>query len=101
MTGMPTEHASIVRVARFRPAAGQRDALLNRLQGGVDGIRQRDGCFGAQICGLREEPETIAVISRWSNQAALDSFLAESADQRAGASAFTQGPATTETFVSL
>ena len=98
---MPTEHASIVRVARFRPAAGQRDALLSRLRGGVDGIRQRDGCFGAQICSVREEPDTIVVVSRWSNQAALDTFLSETADQRAGAAALTQGAPTTETFVSL
>jgi quinol monooxygenase YgiN len=98
---MPTEHASVVRVARFRPASGQREALLSRLQGGVDGIRQRDGCFGAQVCSVREDPETIVIISRWSSQAALDQFLADSADQRAGAAALTNGPATTETFVSL
>jgi len=98
---MPTEHASIVRVARFRPASGQRDALLTRVQGAVDGIRQREGCFGAQVCSVREDPEAIVIISRWSNQAALDQFLSDSADQRAGAAAFTQGPVATETFVSV
>jgi len=98
---MPTEHASVVRVARFRPAAGQREALLSRLQGGIDGLRQREGCFGAQVCSEREEPETIVIISRWSNQAALDSWLSDSADQRGGVTALTAAAPTTETFVSL
>lgn len=98
---MATEHASVVRVARFRPASGKREALLNRLQGGVDGIRQRDGCFGAQICGMREDADLIVVISRWASQAALEKFLTETAQERAGATELTQAAPTTETFVSI
>jgi quinol monooxygenase YgiN len=101
MTVMATEHASVVRVARFRPASGKREALLDRLKGGLDGIRQRDGCFGAQICGMREDPELIVVISRWASHAALDKFLTDTATERAGAAELTQAAPTTETFVSI
>src|SRR6266545_4170906 len=85
--GTMAEHANVVRMARFRPAAGRREDLLSRLKNGVDGIRQRDGCFGAQICTLREVPDTIVVISRWESQAALDQFLSDTTAQRAEAAA--------------
>jgi quinol monooxygenase YgiN len=94
------EHASVLRIARFRPARGRRDELIQRLQSGVDGIRQRDGCFGAQVCTLREDPDVTVVISRWASQAALEDFLAATATQRAEAAALTLEPPTTETFVS-
>jgi quinol monooxygenase YgiN len=95
------EHANLVRVARFRPAPGQREELVKRLQSGADGIRHRDGCFGAQICTVSEDPAVVAVISRWASQAALDQFLSETTAQRAEATALTSEPATTETFVSI
>ena len=94
------EHANVVRVARFRPAPGRQEELVNRLEAGVEGIRQRDGCFGAQICTLTEDPAVVAVISRWANQAALDQFLSETTAQRAEAAALVTEPPTTETFVS-
>jgi quinol monooxygenase YgiN len=95
------EHANVVRVARFRPAPGRRDELLNRLLSGVDGIRQRDGCFGAQVCSLRQDPDIIAIISRWASNAALDQFLSDTAAQRAEAATLTTEAPTTETFVSI
>ena len=95
------EHASIVRMARFRPASGKREELVNRLQSGVDGLRQRDGCFGAQVCTAREDPDAVVVISRWVNQAALDQFLSDTTAQRNEAAALTTQPPATETFVSI
>jgi quinol monooxygenase YgiN len=95
------EHANVVRVARFRPAEGRREDLLSRLQNGVADIRQRNGCFGAQVCTVREVPDTIVLISRWESQAALDQFLSDTTAQRAEAAAFTVEPPTTETFVSI
>ena len=95
------EHANVVRVARFRPAPGRREELVNRLQSGADGIRQRDGCFGAQICTVGEDPDAVVVISRWANQTALEQFLSDTAAQRAEAAALTSEPPRTETFVSI
>ena len=98
---MMAEHANVVRVARFRTASGERQELLNRLQGGVEGIRQRPGCFGAQICTVREDPEVAVVISRWASQAALDQFLSETTAQRSEMADLMSNPPTTETFVSI
>jgi len=95
------EHANVVRVAHFRPASGQREQLLARLQSGIDGIRQREGCFGAQICTVREDPDVIVIVSRWVSQAAVDQFLTDTAAQRAEATALTSEPPATETFVSI
>lgn len=95
------EHANVVRMARFRPATGRREELVNRLQRGVDSIRQRDGCFGAQICTVREDPDVVVVLSRWADQAALEQFLADTTAQRREAEALTAEPPTTETFVSI
>jgi quinol monooxygenase YgiN len=95
------EHANVVRVARFHPAQGGREEVVNRLQSGIDGIRQRDGCFGAQICTVREDPDVIVIVSRWVSQAALDQFLSDTVDQRAQAAALLSEPAKTETFVSI
>ena len=95
------EHASVVRVARFRPATGKREELIDRLRSGAEGIRQREGCFGAQICTVREDSDAIVAISRWASQAALDQFLADTAAQRAEATAYTTEPPGTETFVAV
>jgi quinol monooxygenase YgiN len=95
------EHASVVRIARFRPASGRREELVNRLQSGVEGIRQREGCFGAQICTLREDQDAVVVISRWEHETALEQFLSDTAAQRSEAAALTAEPPTTETFVSI
>jgi quinol monooxygenase YgiN len=92
------EHANVVRVVRFRPAAGRRDELVNRLQIGVQGIRQMEGCFGAQICAVREEPDVIVAISRWASQAALDQFLSSTTAQRAEAAALAAEPPSMETL---
>jgi|SRR5579859_4401903 len=90
------EHASVIRVTRFQPAPGKRDELVARLESGAEAIRQLDGCFGVQICTIREVPGIVASISRWASQSAVDQFLQSTATQRAELTTMTAGPPTTE-----
>jgi quinol monooxygenase YgiN len=94
------EHASVVRLTRFQPAAGKRDELIRRLEEGAEGLRQMEGCFGAQICTVRENPEAIVAISRWASQAAVDQFLQATATQRAEVASLTAAPPASEHLVS-
>jgi quinol monooxygenase YgiN len=87
------EHANVIRIARYRPTADKRKELLN---GGVGRLREMEGCFGAQVCVSRETPDTIAVISRWASQAAVDQFLQATATLRSEADQL--AAATTEHF---
>ena len=95
------EHANVVRIASFRPGADRRAELLDRLKSGIDGIRQMEGCFGAQICSVEGDPEVVAVISRWASRSALDQFLSSTTTQRAEAAAMTTEPPKTETYTSM
>jgi quinol monooxygenase YgiN len=76
------EHASVVRIIRFKPASGKRDELIALLQEGAEQIRQMDGCFGVQVCAVREAPDEVASISRWASQSALEAFIQASQTQR-------------------
>jgi quinol monooxygenase YgiN len=76
------EHAGVVRVTHFQAALGKRDELIDRLEAGASDIRKVEGCFGAQICSVREMPDVIGAVSRWSSQAALDRWVSASAAQR-------------------
>jgi quinol monooxygenase YgiN len=69
------EHASLIRVSRFDPSPGKRDDLRARLNEGLAELRASEGCFGAQICTVREKPDEFAVVSRWASGAALDRYL--------------------------
>ena len=93
------EHASVIRLLRFQPAAGKRDELIRRLEEGVQDIRKREGCFGAQICQVRETPGVIVAVSRWASQAAVDLFLQDSAAQRAELGSFLAAPAEAEHLI--
>ena len=95
------EHASIVRLTRFQPASGQRDELIRRLVEGAEGIRQMEGCFGAQICTVRESPDVIVAVSRWAGQAALDRFLQQSESRRADLANLAASPPATEHLISV
>ena len=70
------EHASVIRVIRFKPADGKRDELISTLERGAEQIRQMQGCFGVQVCTIQEAPDEVASISRWASQSALDEFYA-------------------------
>jgi len=90
------EHASVIRILRLKPASGKRDEMMSRLEQGAEGIRQQEGCFGVQVCTVRESPDELAVISRWASQSALDAFLNNSDPQRGGINALAAGELVTE-----
>src|ERR687883_669131 len=94
------EHATIVRLTRFQPAAGKRDELIRRLEEGAAGIRQLEGCFGAPICTVPEGPDAIVAISRRANQAAVDQFLETTATQRADVGNLTAVPPSSQHLIS-
>jgi quinol monooxygenase YgiN len=93
------EHASVVRLTRFQPAAGKHDELLRVLEEGAQGIRQLEGCFGAQICTVRETPGVIVAISRWASQSAVDKFVQDSAAQRAELGSLVAAPPVSEHLI--
>ncbi|MBV9170269.1 MAG: antibiotic biosynthesis monooxygenase [Chloroflexi bacterium] len=95
------EHATIIRIARFQPAAGKRDELTRQLKEGAAQIRDMEGCFGAQICRSSDSSDAVVAISRWASQAALDKFLQASAAQRAGLGELLTGTPATETLSSV
>jgi quinol monooxygenase YgiN len=95
------DHASVVRLTRFQPAPGKRDELLSRLQDGADAIRQMEGCFGAQVCTVREAPDTIVAISRWASQAAVDQFLETTRAQRAEVANLAAAPPSSEHLLAV
>ncbi len=93
------EHASVVRLTRFQPAAGKRDELIRVLEEGAQGIRQLEGCFGAQICTVHETPGVIVAISRWASQSAVDKFVQDSAAQRAELGPLVAAPPASEHLI--
>jgi quinol monooxygenase YgiN len=95
------EHANVVRITRFRPAAGKRDELLQRLENGAQQMRDMEGCFGSQVCESREFPDEIVAISRWASQSAVDQFLRGTAAQRSEVAQLAAGPPTSEHLTSL
>src|ERR1700720_4247562 len=92
------EHASVIRIIRFEPGTGKRDELVAQLERGAQDIRKMEGCFGVQICTIREVPGIVSSISRWASQAALDQFLQSTATQRAQMATLAAGPPTVEHF---
>ena len=95
------EHATVVRVLRMKPGPGKRGELISRLETGAEQIRQMEGCFGVQVCAIREAPDEVATISRWASQAALDAFLRTSEPQRSDLYALAAGPPAIEHFTSV
>jgi quinol monooxygenase YgiN len=90
------EHATVIRIIRVKPAAGKRDELLAALERGAEQIRQMQGCFGVQVCTIREAPDEVASISRWASQSALNEFLRATEPQRGELSALAAGAPVTE-----
>ena len=95
------EHASVVRVTRFQPAAGKRESLSALLEKLAVSIRSIDGCFGVQVCAVRESPEELVVISRWASQGAVDQLAAFVTANQTEVSQLASGPARTEHFTPL
>lgn len=69
------EHASVIRVSRFQAAPGKREDVRALLIGGLAELQAAEGCFGAQLCTLREDQDKLAVVSRWASNSALDHYL--------------------------
>ena len=95
------EHARVVRVTHFKPAPGKRDELAQKLETLSDSIRPMEGCFGVQVCSVREAPELLAVISRWASQSALDKLRSSNTVNMAELTALLAEPQKTEHFEPL
>jgi quinol monooxygenase YgiN len=65
------EHARIVRVARYRPQPGATEELREALHALAGGLRELPGLFGAQVCRISEDPEWLALVSRWKDEDAM------------------------------
>jgi quinol monooxygenase YgiN len=65
------EHAHVVRVATYRPQPGGEDDLLAALHALAGGLRGVPGLFGAQVCRVNEQPDLLALISRWEHEQAM------------------------------
>jgi quinol monooxygenase YgiN len=65
----------VVRILSGRARAGSEEQFLAAVRPAVEWLNSQDGCFGAQLCRLREDPGTFAVISRWRDQSALDAAV--------------------------
>jgi heme-degrading monooxygenase HmoA len=65
------EHARIVRVARYRAQPGAIEELRAALHALAGGLRGLPGLFGAQVCRLSEDPEWLALVSRWQDEDAM------------------------------
>jgi len=65
------DHARIVRVARYRPQPGGDEDLRAALHALAEGMRGLPGLFGVQVCRLMEDPEWLALVSRWEHEQAM------------------------------
>jgi quinol monooxygenase YgiN len=65
------EHAHIVRVARYRALPGATEQLREALHALAEGMRGLPGLYGAQACRLFEDPEWLALVSRWEDEDAM------------------------------
>jgi quinol monooxygenase YgiN len=63
-----SEHAQVIRVAKYRLGPGTRDELLARMQELATALRDIPGVFGAQVCRVAEAPEWLAIVSRWQDE---------------------------------
>jgi heme-degrading monooxygenase HmoA len=95
------EHASVVRVTHFQPAAGKRDELIAVLERLAGSIRGMDGCFGVQVCSVRETPEELVVISRWASQSAVEPMAQFVASNAGDVNPLVAGQARTEHYTPL
>jgi quinol monooxygenase YgiN len=83
-----TEHAHVIRVAKYRPLPGRDDELRQALTALATGMRGAPGLFGAQVCRVTEDPELLALVARWEHERAMlatgDPHLQALSDEVAG-----------------
>jgi quinol monooxygenase YgiN len=77
------EHAVVVDVSRYRPAAGKRDELVAQMKKIARQAGTADGCFGAQVCTSDGDGEMLVAVSRWKSAQALDAFARDVATMAA------------------
>jgi quinol monooxygenase YgiN len=95
------EHAHVIRVTAYSPADGRRQDVAAACRATSERARDADGCFGAQVCDMEEQPDGIAVVSRWRDRASLDAFLAASAPRLEELASLLSGPPVTVHYVSV
>jgi quinol monooxygenase YgiN len=95
------EHASVIRVTHFQPAPGKRAELSALLEKLAESVRAMEGCFGVQVCAVRESPEELVVISRWASQSALEPMIQFVTSNAADAGSLASGQARTEHYTPL
>ena len=78
-----TEHAIVVRVSRLTPKDDTREQVESLAQDIANRARDVQGCFGAQVCRIKERPDELAVISRWESEEALASAVASQSYRQA------------------
>jgi len=71
------EHARVIRVTRFIPAAGKRADLLEALEEIAEQVRKVEDCYGVQVCDVSEDPTPLVVISRWHSAEAIAKLPAD------------------------
>ena len=65
------DHAAVINLSRYHPAAGRRDELLGAMRAIAAQLSSVQGCFGAQACVSDVDPEVLVAVSRWASAEAL------------------------------
>ncbi|HEX3630722.1 MAG TPA: antibiotic biosynthesis monooxygenase family protein [Candidatus Dormibacteraeota bacterium] len=92
------EHAAVVNVSRYRPAAGKRQDLMSAMKRMAERAASAKGCFGAQACESDRDREDLIAVSRWESPQALEAFAdtAETAADQEHLKGLVAGPAQRE-----
>lgn len=97
-----TEHAGVVRISTFTTDGERWARLIEVLQGMSEQARAAEGCFGSQVCSIEDQPDAIAVVSRWRSLGDVDAFLAGRTEgARSALQDLLTGPPSTQYFTSL
>ena len=68
------EHATVLDVSRYFPAAGRRDELVEAMHTLAAAAARAQGCFGSQVCVSDREPDALVAVSRWESAEAMRTF---------------------------
>ena len=71
------QHAVVVDVSRYRPAAGKRDEMIAEMKRIAARAAEADGCFGAQVCMSSSDKDSLIAVSRWRSRDSLEKFSAD------------------------
>jgi quinol monooxygenase YgiN len=92
------EHAAVVNVSRYQPAAGKRTELLSAMRRMAVRAADAKDCYGAQACESDQDRNDLIAISRWKSAEALHAFsnTAQSAADQEHLTGLLAGPARRE-----